>query len=94
MSVTSDLGSDLNGASGDLEGGAETSVAHELVSWSTSWVDSWINASIGVTATSSDSVLKSGTLVVHLQVSADTRWIAGVESSSSNHSIELGSEGH
>lgn len=74
--------------------GGDTGIAHELVSWSTCWVDSWIDTSIGVTAASGHSVLKSGALVVHFQVTADTGWITGVESGSSDLSHELGSDGN
>lgn len=73
--------------------GCNSSIAHELVSWSTGWIDSRVDTSIRITAASGHSVLESGALVVHLQVTADTGWIAGVESGSSDLSVELGSDG-
>lgn len=94
LSVTWDLGSDADGGSVDLVSRRDTGVAHQLVSWGASWEDSWIDTGVGVTAASSYSILKSGALVVHLQVTADAGWIAGVESGSSGLSVELRCDGY
>lgn len=86
LSVAKLLGSGLE--AWDV-GGVESDVALEWWGWD-SLSASWVEASISITAASGDSGFRRGTVVVNSELVADGRWIAGVERSGVEGSVDGG----
>lgn len=86
LSRTVAFGSEAQGVVGRLQ----SDVALEWVGWSTWWADGWVEAGISGTATSGESLLDGGAVVVQSELPAGGDWVASVDGGVGQSSVVHG----